>query len=98
MMLSDLLDSDLPPNLAGYALVFDDAINIAILMAQSSMAQHRLQPVPTSDGRWFVCADCLTEYHGIFAQLFSKLDIKMADYVAVVSMADLRMQFDGSES
>lgn len=97
MILSELLDCDLPPNLADYALVFDDAINTAVLTAQSSMARHCLQPVPTHDGRWFVCADCLTECHGIFAQLFSKLDIKMADYVAVVPIADLRMQSDGSE-
>lgn len=98
MILSDLLDSDLPPNLADYGLVFDDAINTAVLTAQSSMARHRLQPVPTSDGRWFVCADCLTECHGIFVQLFSKLDRKMANYVAVMPMVDLRMQPDGSES
>jgi len=88
-MLSELLDSDLPPNLADYALVFDDAVNTAVVSVQTIASQHRVQPVPTSDGRWFVCADCLTEYHGIFAQLFSKLDIKMADYVAVVPMADL---------
>jgi hypothetical protein len=89
MTLADLLSALGTTDLAALALVFDGAICEELLTAQDATARHRVQPVALPDGRWFCCADVLTELHGIFRPIAARLDPALASLVDVLPMADV---------
>lgn len=91
MTLLDLLRMNERPSLQGLALVFDDEVQASIMAAQDDSARHQLRPTPTADGRWFLCADCLSESDGLFHSLCMNLDRRLATQVDVVDMADVAM-------
>ena len=94
MTLADLLASPLPlEQLRGFALVFDAALRDRLIAVQSEhgTAPYTVFPAgPLSDGRYYHCADILTEVgqHGIYGAGFSHLDASRFGEVAVVPLAD----------
>lgn len=99
MTLSDLLASGVTPDLAtlrAVALVFDDELRDRLLTVQQEHGdpRHVPSPVPTNDGRWFLCGDILTEcvQGGIVWQGFSHLDASRFDEIEVLPLADVLPQ------
>ncbi|NBS70281.1 hypothetical protein EBT31_15425 [bacterium] len=89
MTLAELLGTIQTADLPALALVFDTAICEELLAVQDPTARHRVQPVALPAGRWFCCADVLTELHGIFRPIAARLDPELAGAVQVLPMADV---------
>lgn len=81
MTLADLFAAGSLPDLAtlrALALVFDAELRDRLVAVQEEFGDPRHVPyaVPTNDGRWFLCADILTECveGGLVWVGFSRLD------------------------
>lgn len=99
MTLSDLLAYGVTPDLAtlrAVALVFGDELRERMIAVQEEHGdpRHVPSPVPTNDGRWFLCSDILTECveGGIVWGGFSRLDSARFGEIEVVPLADVISQ------
>lgn len=95
MNLSELLSSGTLPELSylrGMALVFDSDLcqRLVNVQAWHGDPRHVPQPPATSDGRWMLCAEVLTECHpgGILWAGFSHLDPAGFSQIDVVPIGD----------
>lgn len=97
MTLADLLAGGLPdvPTLRGLALVFGDVLCQRLANVQAWYGDDSVVPIPasTTDGRWMLCADVLTECRpgGILWAGFSHLDPAGFVGIEVVQLADVTL-------
>ena len=96
MTLAELLASGVTPELAtlrALALVFDSDLRDRLVAVQEEHGdpRHVPSPVPTNDGRWFLCADILTECveGGIVWGGFSHLDASRFGEIEILPLADV---------
>lgn len=87
----DLLRMNVRPSLQGLALVFDDEVQASIMAAQDDSARHQLRPTPTADGRWFLCADCLSESDGLFCEVFTQIIYSIASQMTCLPMSEIKV-------
>ncbi len=94
MKLSELLIDGLLPsgfNASAYALVFEITVKQELSAAQAIESQYRIEPIETTDGRWIVGSDVLTEaLTGLFAYIFQQLPVSLAEQVDVIPWEDAR--------
>ena len=88
--LTEFLQSTEPHDLKTLALYMSSELKDILLSYQDTLGniQHKVSPVELVDGRWFLCADVLTEIDegGIFKRGFDMLPLKMFDLVVVDAM------------
>jgi len=87
--MTTLLDvlANPPTDLHNYGLLFDEAGNAELRAVQATMpnGQHQVSPVATTDSRWLLNADVLTEINGgIFAVGFALLPTNLFGTVDVL--------------
>ena len=93
MTLTDLLPQ-LPLSYAEgktYGLVFADDLKARLdQIQQEHPSQHHASPVATTDARWLLCGDILSEVGpgGIFANGFQYLDPARFNEILVISWQD----------
>ena len=91
-LIAALFPNGPPENYAAHALLLDHAAVQDMQAAQDAVGsdRHKVQPVATTDGRWMIGADILTELApgGIFAAALDHFDGTHLAGVEVVPWAD----------
>lgn len=91
-LIDALFPGDPPANFTAYALILPLSAVLAMQAAQDEVAsdRHKVKPVATTDGRWFIGADILTELSpgGLFEAVLPHFDGAALAGVEVVAWAD----------
>ena len=91
-LIAALFPDGPPADFKAHALLLDQTAVQAMQAAQDAVGsdRHKVQPVATTDGRWLVSADILTELApgGIFAAAVDHFDGTHLAGVEVVPWAD----------
>jgi hypothetical protein len=78
--------------LKGLFLVFNSSLKSILEATQETFnSQHKVSPVPLTDGRFMLCADLLTEIgpEGLYSQGFGLLDTDLFSQVEVISLEEI---------
>jgi hypothetical protein len=90
MNLAEFLTTQPQESLDTLALYMTAELKDTLLAYQDTLGtiQHKVSPVELVDGRWFLCADVLTEIgeHGIFKRGFDILPQELFALVTVGAM------------
>jgi hypothetical protein len=88
--LTEFLQNTDPQDLKSLTLYMSAELKDILLGYQDTLGeiQHKVGPVELVDGRWFLCADVLTEIgeNGLFSRGFAILPAEMFDLVTVDAM------------
>ncbi len=75
-----------------YALVFDSKAKTDLFLNQENSAIHKIEPMATADGLWFIRAAILSECDtGIFSQWFNAIKHETLSNVEVLPFSELRL-------
>lgn len=91
-IIATLFPGGAPVDFKAYALILDAQAVISMQSAQNAVgsSRHKVEPVPTTDGRWLMCADILTELNdnGIFSPALPYFDATYLSGVQVIPWSD----------